>query len=149
MPNDPDVTIPEKFTGLVGAPPTEFSETFVQYMANRMAVSFFKYGPVSEAYPSRVDAIATLRMKIDLYLNGGTVKGGHVEPGNTEYLVDAANYCMIEFMYPKHPLAHFAATDSDGSNGRQWNNGTQSDAAHGKKQAEWAVQDYYSKRGGE
>lgn len=31
---------------------------------------------------------------------------------NTEYLLDAANYLMFEFMYPQHPKAHFRATDS-------------------------------------
>ena len=37
--------------------------------------------------------------------------------GNTEYLVDAANYLMFEFMYPQHPKAHFKATDSKDSAG--------------------------------
>ena len=37
--------------------------------------------------------------------------------GNTEYLVDASNYLMFEFMYPQHPKAHFKATDSKDSAG--------------------------------
>lgn len=39
------------------------------------------------------------------------------ETGNTEYLVDAANYLMFEFMYPQHEKAHFRATDSGESAG--------------------------------
>jgi hypothetical protein len=139
----------EKFTGIAGAPETEFSERFVQYMANRMAVSFHKYGPVAEAYPERVNAIESLQKRLDLYLNGGIIKGKEIEPGNTEYLIDAANFAMIEFMHPRHPKAFFKATDSDGSPGRVWNSGVETDAAHGAKQRNYAIQDFYSKRGQE
>lgn len=140
--------VPEgKFTGIVGAPGTEFSEFFAQGMANRMAVSFFKYGAVAEAYPARVDAIKSLQQRLDLYVNGGEVKGKTIEPGNTEYLMDVANFAMIEFMYPKHPQAFFKATDSDGSPGRTWNNGSVTDAGHGEKQKEAFAQNFYKKQG--
>lgn len=138
----------EAFAGLVSKVPlTEFSLFFVQGMANRMGVSFFKYGPVPEAYPDKVDAIATGKEKIKLYLEGGVVKGKAIEPGNVEYLIDAANYMMIEFMYPRNPNAFFKATDSDGSTGRTWVDGTQTDAGHGAKQRNEAVQSFYDKRG--
>lgn len=39
------------------------------------------------------------------------------ETGNTEWLVDLANFAMIEFMHPSHPQAHFRATGSDESPG--------------------------------
>ena len=39
---------------------TEFSEEFVKGMRDRMAVSFYKYGPLSEAYPHKVDAITVV-----------------------------------------------------------------------------------------
>ena len=32
---------------------------------------------------------------------------------NAWYLVDAANYLMLEFMFPQHKKAHFRATSSD------------------------------------
>lgn len=92
----------------LAAPESEFSFDFVQGMANRMAVSFHKYGKVEDAYPHRVDALMSLQQRIDRY----------VATGNTEYLIDAANFAMIEFMLPSHPKAHFSATDSDGSTGR-------------------------------
>lgn len=86
----------------------EVSEVFWEGMKNRMYVSYFKYGPVADAFPDKIDAIASLRLCL----------GRYAETGNTEYLMDAANYAMIEFMYPRHPKGHFRATDSDESVGR-------------------------------
>lgn len=101
-------------------PDTEFCEPFVQGMADRMAVSYCKYGAVAEAYPSRVDAIASLKKRLERY----------EQDGNTEWLVDVANFAMIEFAHPRHPAAHFAATDSDKSPGRVWNSGSETAAAN-------------------
>lgn len=92
----------------LAAPMSEFSAEFVQAMANRMAVSFHKYGAVADAYPAKVDALASLHDRLDLY----------ERTGNTEWLVDAANFALIEFVHPRHPDAHFRATDSDESPGR-------------------------------
>ena len=91
-------------------PVTEFNETFVQGMADRMAVSYFKYGPVHEAYPGKVDAIASLVKQLKKYQ----------ETGNTEWLMDVGNFAMIEFQHPKHPRAHFRGTDSNESPRRKW-----------------------------
>ena len=96
-------------------PATEFSDTFVQGMYDRMAVSYFKYGPVAKGYPDKVDAIASLRVRLDRY----------VETGNTEWLMDVANFAMIEFMRPRHPGAHFKGTDDD-TTGRVLHTGVQS-----------------------
>jgi len=73
-----------------------------------MAMSFFKYGPVREAYPHKVSAIESLRRRLDRY----------EQSGNTEWLIDVANFAMIEFMYPSHPQAHFRPTDAAESPGR-------------------------------
>lgn len=91
---------------------TEFSEDFVQKMKNRMIASFYKYGPLAKNAnrkdpETRIDEIASLKERLELY----------EETGNTEWLVDAANFAMIEFMYPQHPNAHFRATDSKESPG--------------------------------
>jgi hypothetical protein len=48
----------------------------------------------------------------------------YLATGNTEWLIDAANYCMIAFMHPVHPDAHFRATDSGESPGRAMRDGT-------------------------
>ena len=103
-----------------GIPATEFSEQFAQGMADRMAVSYCKYGAVAEAYPARVDAIESLKKRLDKY----------AQDGNTEWLMDVANFAMIEFMHPRHPAAHFTATDSDRSPGRVWNSGAVTSAAN-------------------
>ena len=88
---------------------TEFSEPFVSGMRDRMVVSFYKYGPVAEGYPHRVNAITSLTDRLRKY----------AETGNTEFLIDAANFAMIEFMHPAHPNAFFEGTDSDQSPGRR------------------------------
>jgi hypothetical protein len=89
-------------------PTTEVSEDFIRYMRNRMLVSYYKYGPLAEAYPHRVNALETLQDRLKKY----------EATGNTEWLVDAANMAMIEFMRPAHPQAHFRPTDSNESPGR-------------------------------
>jgi hypothetical protein len=86
----------------------EVSEFFHDGMRSRMAVSFYKYGPVADGYPGKVDALKSLEQRIDKYL----------ETGNAEFLMDAANFCMIEFMHPSNPQAFFQGTDSDQSPGR-------------------------------
>lgn len=90
----------------------DYSPTFLQGMADRMAVSHFKYGDVKKAYGKRVesplDALATLKKCLDAY----------AVDGNTEHLMDGANYLMIEFMEPLHPDAHFTPTDAGESVGR-------------------------------
>jgi hypothetical protein len=86
---------------------TEFSETFVKGMRDRMVVSFHKYGKVAQA-KGKVNFIASLTDRLRKY----------AETGNTEWLIDAANFAMIEFMHPSHPEAHFAGTDADASPGR-------------------------------
>ena len=77
-------------------------------MANWVAVSYHKYGAVADAYPHRMDAGASVRQRLDRY----------IETGNTEWLIDVANYARIEYMRPNHPRAHFMASDSEASPGR-------------------------------
>ena len=86
----------------------EVSEFFLDGMRSRMAVSFYKYGPVSNAYPDKVNALDSLRLRLQKYL----------DTGNSEFLMDAANFAMIEFMYPSHSDAFFQGTDADQSPGR-------------------------------
>ena len=89
-------------------PTSEFHAEFAQKMYNAMSVSFFKYGKVEDAYPHKLSALKSLQQRIAKYL----------ATGNTEYLVDVANFAMIEFMRPSVPGAVYKATDSDGSPGR-------------------------------
>lgn len=94
----------------MAVPASEFSDRFIEFMRNRMEVSYHKYGPLKDAYPHKVDAIESLQLRLQKY----------AETGNTEYLVDVANFAMIEFMRPAKRGAKFTATDSNGSPGRVW-----------------------------
>lgn len=76
---------------------TELSQRFVQGMSDRMAVSFEKYGPIVMAYPHDVDAVQCLKDRLAKY----------EETGNTEWLMDVANFAQIEFQLPRHPDAHY------------------------------------------
>jgi hypothetical protein len=106
--DDPQDEKLKGFQSMSQVPDTEFSEEFVKGMRNRMAVSYYKYGPVTDAYPHKVDAIASLTQRLRKY----------ADTGNTEWLMDAANFAMIEFMHPRHPSAHFTGTDDEASPGR-------------------------------
>lgn len=91
-----------------GIPETEYAPRFLQSMVNAMGVSFYKYGAVAGAYPSLVNALDSLQKRVEKYL----------ATGNTEYLIDVANFAMIEFMHPSLEGAHYQPTDADGSPGR-------------------------------
>ena len=91
-----------------GAPDSEFSEVFVSGMRDRMAVSYFKYGACAEAFPHKTQAHRSVAIRLQRYL----------DTGNTEWLIDVANFAMIEYMHPSVEGAHFRPTDSDESPGR-------------------------------
>lgn len=90
---------------------SEDSPKFHERMRQAMTVSYHKYGPVKDAYPHKVNAIASLEKRLRLYK----------ETGNADYLVDIANFAMIEFMLPAHEQFHDKPTD--GGEGRYWQNG--------------------------
>ena len=91
-----------------GVPKTEFYPGFVSDMVRYMMVSFHKYGLVAKAYPDKFDALADVRTRISKYR----------ETGDMSFLVDAANFCMIECMHPRHEKAHWGRNDDDTSPGR-------------------------------
>jgi len=125
---------------------SEVSNRFLQGMVDRMTMSRHKYGPVADAYPHKVDAIGSLLIRLIRYLGAkrfqeaceeALFKAPYVESaphrrtnGNTEYLMDVANFAMIEFMLPRHPDAHFKAEDSSQSPGRAQNDGSLSQVSN-------------------
>lgn len=88
---------------------TEYNTKFDELRKNRMAMSYYKYGPMAENYGTKlVNAIENLEKRLELYK----------ETGNTEYLADVANFAMLEFAYPQHENAHFnGESDSPGLGG--------------------------------
>lgn len=89
-------------------PDTEYSSRFDELRRNRVEVSFYKYGSAKKNFGDHlVNALETMQMCIEKYK----------DTKNTEYLCDAANYLMFEFMYPSLDGAYFKATDSSQSAG--------------------------------
>ena len=86
----------------------EYSDRFDTLRKNRVETSYYKYGPVKKNYKDGlINALESHDRCIQKYK----------ETGNTEYLCDAANYLMFEFMYPSISGAHSRATYSDESAG--------------------------------
>ena len=85
----------------------DWSKDFIQQMQNRILTSHYKYGWVSQCYPELAHAVDSISTRVEKYL----------ETGNTEWLIDVANFAMIEYMKPSHPKAHFRATGSSESPG--------------------------------
>jgi hypothetical protein len=79
---------------------------FVQMMANRLMVGFYRYGDVKHQKDYR---------RYNYFLRAQKALQHYDDTGNTEFLVDAANYCWLEFCVPSHPKAFFACSDSEGS----------------------------------
>ena len=85
----------------------EYSFEFDKLRQNRVEVSFFKYGPARDNFGAgRVDAIGSLELCLEKFK----------KTGNTEYLLDVANYAMFRYMYPL-PGEFFKPTDSGESAG--------------------------------
>lgn len=88
---------------------TEYCYEFDDKRKNAMVTSYDKYGPMAENYrgPDRnVDPIASLKMRLQKY----------EETGNLDYLIDVANFAMIEFMYPKQG-SYYRSTTAEESPG--------------------------------
>lgn len=86
----------------------DYSDRFDELRKNRVELSHYKYGSVRKNYRTgNMNALASMNLCVEKYLT----------TGNTEYLCDAANYLMFEFMYPQTKGAHFRATDSSESAG--------------------------------
>ena len=89
-------------------PEKEYSRKVDELRYNRVQTSFFKYGSARENYGrGLVDAIASHEQCVNEYNR----------TGNKEYLLDAMNYLMFEFMYPQKEGAYFRPTDSKESAG--------------------------------
>lgn len=82
----------------------------LQLMVNRMATSHFKYGNMSNQFPDSANAATGVRTRMALY----------EDSGNTENCLDAANYAVIEYLFPSHKKAHFRAQAAHESPGQPW-----------------------------
>jgi hypothetical protein len=91
----------------VGEEFAAFLPRFVSGMADRMIVSAHKYGRVTPDVPKQRDMLATIRLRLQKYQ----------DTHNTEFLMDVANFCVMEGLFPSFDDAHFKPTDSHESPG--------------------------------
>ena len=85
----------------------EYCWEFDELRQSAILVSYYKYGPSKENFKKgMVDAIGSLKKNLKKF----------EETGNTEYLVDVANYAMFRFMYPQGNES-YRPTDSNESAG--------------------------------
>lgn len=98
---------------------TYAASEFLQMMMNRMAVSYHKYGSIDENFPHRAHGVDQIEQRLKKYDSDG----------NLDWIIDVANYALIEFLRPCHPMAHFRPTDTDESPGRINKDGT---VSHGR-----------------
>jgi hypothetical protein len=82
----------------------------LQLMVNRMAMSHFKYGNMSDKFPDSANAAEGVKKRMAMYK----------ESGNTENCLDAANYAVIEYLFSSHEKAHFRAQAAHESPGQPW-----------------------------
>ena len=85
----------------------DFSEAFINKMKNAIEISHHKYGWASNTYPELAQANKCIAERLSLY------ESTH----NKEYLIDVANFAMLEFMFPSYKDAKYLPTDSNGSPG--------------------------------
>lgn len=85
----------------------EYCWEFDEKRKNAIIMSYYKYGPSKENFKKgMVDAIGSLKKNLKKF----------EETGNTEYLIDVANYAMFRYMYPQGNES-YRPTDSNGSAG--------------------------------
>ena len=91
----------------------------LQHMVNRMAVSHFKYGKIADKCNTEwIDDMLGGRQRLCMYDGiGPRPDYKEINTGNTENLLDAANFFILEHLFPKKKTAHFRAQTSAESPG--------------------------------
>ncbi len=98
------VELPKAKHSLTDLAKTEWSPVFEQLMRNRLIMGALRYGLLANKkakQAKRWDLVGAVRSKVASYES----------TGNTEFLVDAANYLLLVFECDPHPNKHFLATD--------------------------------------
>lgn len=87
----------------------EYQSKFIKMMQHAIEMSFYKYGNAKKTYPILAQANKCIAERLDYYINGRPYKG--VAPHNKDYLVDIANFAMLEAMFPHKPSSKTAKSD--------------------------------------
>lgn len=80
---------------------SEWSAEFERLMRNRLIMGAIRYGRLKAPGKPQYDRVASAIKRLAKYQ----------ETGNQEFLVDAANLCVLEFEEGIHPKKHFGAID--------------------------------------
>lgn len=81
---------------------SEWSPKFERLMRNRLIVGAIRYGRLGANGKPDYDRCEMVRDRIRRY----------EETGNLEFLVDAANGCLLEFVEGKHPNRHLQSDET-------------------------------------
>ena len=114
------VTLKLRWPGSV--PLDHISVEFLQGMIDRMAFGFHNYGhsQLSFQNPGNHSTVKCIELRHREFKR----------TKNTEFLMDEANYCMLEYMYRQTPGAFFRATTKEESPGSPRKDGV---VVHGKE----------------
>lgn len=80
---------------------TEWSNKFEQLMKNRLIMGALRYGKIHEDNKPTYDRVSSILKRLINYN----------KTGNTEFLVDIANLCLLEFEEGIHTNKHFNSID--------------------------------------
>lgn len=80
---------------------SEWSPEFETLMRNRLLMGAFRYGVLNAPNKPEYNRTESIIKRVMLY----------EETGNVEYLVDAANLCLVEFVEGAHPDKHMDSID--------------------------------------
>jgi len=80
---------------------TEWSNNFERLMRNRLIMGALRYGKLHAENKPQYNRIESIIKRARKY----------TDTGNKEFLVDMANFCLLEFEECKHINAHFSSID--------------------------------------
>lgn len=85
----------------------DFSDGFVNKMKNTIEMSHYKYGWASETYPRLAQCYKCIQQRLEYY----------EKTHNKDYLIDIANFAMLEFLYPSFSDSKYTPDESDSTIG--------------------------------
>lgn len=120
----------------------------LQLIVNRMAMSHYKYGCMAANVEQGCDDVAGGRERLWMYDGKGepSKRGKKGNTGNTENLLDAANFFLIEYLFPRHPKAHFKAQSSSQSPGLFFEDPDMKSVNETIRQTESSADAYYANK---
>jgi hypothetical protein len=80
---------------------SQWCDKFDELRRNRMVLGTYRYGDYKKEKIAKYNRIESAISRLKKYQ----------ATGNSEFLLDVANLCMIEFDVPNHKNAHFESID--------------------------------------